>query len=62
MASPQVANLGSKLFAKYLQLIAGQVKKLIIEVSDEKEIAGRTIRLLKERRSFELASQTASVK
>jgi len=39
-----------------------QVKKLIVDGSDEKEITGRRIRLLNERQSFELASQTASVK
>jgi subtilisin family serine protease len=62
MASPQVTNLAAKLFAKYPQLNAAQVKKLIVDGSDEKEITGRKIRLLNERRSFELASQTASVK
>lgn len=62
MASPQVTNLAAKLFAKYPQLTAVQVKKLIVDGSDEKEITGRKIRLLNERRSFELASQTASFK
>jgi subtilisin family serine protease len=62
MASPQVTNLAAKLFAKYPRLNAAQVKKLIVDGSDEKEITGRKIRLLNERRSFELASQTASVK
>jgi subtilisin family serine protease len=61
MASPQVTNLAAKLFAKYPQLTAVQVKQLIVNGSDEKEITGRKIRLLNERRSFELASQTASV-
>ncbi|HYT20282.1 MAG TPA: hypothetical protein VEW05_08645, partial [Candidatus Polarisedimenticolia bacterium] len=60
--SPQVTNLAAKLFAKYPQLTAVQVKKLIVDGSDEKEITGRRIRLLNERQSFELASQTASVK
>jgi Subtilase family len=62
MASPQVTNLAAKLFAKYPQLTDLQVKKLIVDGSDEKEITGRRIRLLNEQRSFELASQTASVK
>jgi subtilisin family serine protease len=62
MASPQVTNLAAKLFAKYPQLTPVQVKKLIVDGSDEKEITGRKIRLLNERRSFELASQTASLK
>jgi subtilisin family serine protease len=61
-AAPQVTNLAAKLFAKYPQLTAVQVKKLIVDGSDEKEITGRRIRLLNERRSFELASQTASFK
>ena len=61
-ASPQVTNLAAKLFAKYPQLTVVQVKKLIVDGSNEKEITGRRIRLLNERRSFELASQTASFK
>ena len=61
-ASPQVTNLAAKLFAEYPQLTAVQVKKLIVDGWDEKEITGRRIRLLNERRSFELASQTASFK
>jgi subtilisin family serine protease len=61
MASPQVTNLAAKLFAKYPQLTAVQVKKLIVDGSDEKQITGRTIRLLNERRSFELASQPAKL-
>lgn len=62
LAAPQVTNLAGKLFAKYPRLTAVQVRKLIVDGSDEKEITGRRIRLLNERRSFELASQTASVK
>jgi subtilisin family serine protease len=61
-AAPQVTNLAAKLFAKYPQLTAVRVKKLIVDGSDEKEITGRKIRLLNERRSFELASQIASLK
>jgi subtilisin family serine protease len=62
MASPQAANLAAKLFAKYPQFTAVQVKKLMVDGSDKKEITGRKILLLNERRSFELASQTASAK
>jgi subtilisin family serine protease len=62
LASPQVTNLAAKLFAKYPQFTAPQVKKLIVDGSDEKEITGRKIRLLNERRSFELASETANLK
>src|SRR5439155_24405383 len=43
-ASPHVTNLAAKLFAKYPQLTAVQVKKLIVDGSDEKEITGRRIR------------------
>jgi subtilisin family serine protease len=57
MASPQVTNLAAKLFAKYPQLTAVQVKKLIVDGADEKEVTGRKIRLLNEKRSFALAAQ-----
>jgi subtilisin family serine protease len=62
MAAPQATNLAAKLFAKYPQLTVLQVKKLILDGADEKEIAGRKIRLLNTKRSFALAGQTASVK
>jgi subtilisin family serine protease len=62
MAAPQVTNLAAKLFAKYPQLTPAQVKKLIISGSDNKQITGRTIRLLNARRSFQLASQAANIK
>ena len=62
LAAPQVTNLAAKLFAKYPRLNAVQVKKLIVDGSDEKETTGRRIRLLNELRSFELANQTASLK
>jgi subtilisin family serine protease len=56
MATPQVTNLAAKLLAKYPQLTAVQVKKLIIDGADEKLVTGRKIRLLNEKRSFELAA------
>jgi len=62
MAAPQVTGLAAKLFAKYPQLTALQVKKLILDGADEKEITGRKIRLLNPKRSFELAGQIASMK
>ena len=62
MASPQVTNLAAKLFARYPQLTAVQVKKLIVDGADEKTVTGRKIRLLDEKRSFELAAQTVSLK
>jgi subtilisin family serine protease len=56
MASPQVVNLAAKLFAAYPQLGAAEVKKLIVDGADKKDISGgRSIRLLNETRSFELA-------
>jgi subtilisin family serine protease len=61
MATPQVTNLAAKLFARYPQLTAVQAKRLIVDGSDVKEITGRKIRLLNEKRSFELAAQTASL-
>jgi subtilisin family serine protease len=56
MASPQVVNLAAKLFAVYPRLGAAEVKKLIVGGADKKDISGgRSIRLLNETRSFELA-------
>jgi hypothetical protein len=56
MASPQVVNLAAKLFAAYPRLSATEVKRLILEGADAKQVSGgRTIRLLNEVRSFELA-------
>ncbi len=56
MASPQVANLAAKLFAVYPRLTAVDVKKLILDGADAHTVsAGRSIRLLNEAKSFELA-------
>jgi hypothetical protein len=56
MASPQVVNLAGKLFAVYPRLKAAEAKKLIVDGAERKEISGgRSIRLLNEARSFELA-------
>ncbi len=56
MASPQVVNLAAKLFAVYPRLSAVEVKKLILDGTDGKDVSeGRSIRLLNEARSFELA-------
>lgn len=56
MASPQVVNLAAKIFAAYPRLSVAEVKKLIVDGADAKEVSGdRTIRLLNEGRSFELA-------
>ena len=62
MAAPQVTNLAAKLFAKYPQLTALQVKKFILDGADGKLVSDRKIRLLNERRSFELAAQNAGQK
>ena len=56
MATPQVVNLAAKLFAAYPRLDATTVKKLIVDGADTKAVSdGRSIRLLNEARSFELA-------
>jgi hypothetical protein len=62
MAAPQPTSLAAKLFAEYPQLTALQVKKLILDGADEKEITGRKVRLLNPKWSLELAGQTASMK
>ena len=57
MAAPQVTNLAAKLLAKYPNLSPVQVKKLILDGSDEKQVgSGRTIKLMNEKRSMEAAS------
>jgi len=56
MAAPQVVNLAAKLFATFPRMGATEVKKLIIDGTDAKSVSGgRTVRLLNEARSFELA-------
>jgi subtilisin family serine protease len=56
MASPQVVNLAAKLLAVYPRLKATEVKRLIVNGGDQRGLSGgRTIRLLNEARSFELA-------
>jgi hypothetical protein len=56
LAAPQVVNLAAKLLAAYPRLGAAEVKKLILDGADAKDVSGgRSIRLLNEARSFELA-------
>jgi subtilisin family serine protease len=56
MASPQVANFAAKLLAVYPHLGSADVKKLVIDGTDTREISGKgSIRLLNAARSFELA-------
>jgi subtilisin family serine protease len=58
MASPQVANLAAKLLAVFPALTTVQLRGLIIDGCDEKVIAGNhRIRLMNEKRSFELARE-----
>jgi len=56
MAAPQVVNLAAKILARYPQLTAVQVKKLIVDGAEVKEVAGRKIRILDPKRSLELAA------
>jgi subtilisin family serine protease len=60
MAAPQVVNLAAKLFARWPELTATQVKKLIVDGADQKVVTGRTLRLLNPRRSFEMAEALAA--
>ena len=55
MASPQVVNLAAKLLALHPRLTSAEVKRLIVDGADPREVGGRTIRLLNEKKSLELA-------
>lgn len=58
MAAPQVVNLAAKLLAVYPRLSVAEVKKLILEGTEAKNVSGgRSLRLLNEARSFELARE-----
>lgn len=46
MSSPQVLNLASKLWALNPALSVAQVRQLIVDGADEKELESRTIRLM----------------
>ena len=54
--APQVMNLAAKILARYPQLTAAQVKKLIVDGAEVKEVAGRKLRILDPKRSLELAA------
>jgi hypothetical protein len=57
MSSPQVVNLAAKLLAVYPNLTVAALRKLIIDGADARELpGGRSIRLLNQARSFELAA------
>ncbi len=55
MAAPQVVNLAAKILALHPRLTAVQVKKLIVDGADVKDVGGRKIRILNPKRSLELA-------
>lgn len=57
MASPQVMNLAGKLLALYPQLTVAELKALILDAADEKDLEARTIRLLNPRASLDLARE-----
>jgi subtilisin family serine protease len=58
MATPQVVNLAAKLFAQYPSLTAAQVRQLIIDGADTRQVGeGRTIRLLNAKASVGLAGR-----
>jgi subtilisin family serine protease len=56
MAAPQVVNLAAKILARHPQLTAPQVKKLIVDGADVKDVGGRKIRIMNPKRSLELAA------
>ncbi len=56
MAAPQVVNLAAKILARHPQLTAVQVKKLIVDGADVKDVGGRKIRIMNPKRSLELAA------
>ncbi len=56
MAAPQVVNLAAKILALHPQLTAVQVKKLIVDGAQVKEVAGRKLRIMDPKRSLELAA------
>ena len=56
MAAPQVVNLAAKILALHPQLTPVQVKKLIVDGAEVKDVGGRKIRILNPKRSLELAA------
>ena len=58
MAAPQVVNLAAKVLARHPRLTAVQVKGLILDGAEVKDVAGRKIRILNPKRSLELAAGT----
>jgi len=56
MAAPNVTNLAGKLWALHPGLSVAEVKQLIVEGADEKQVGERTIRLLNPKKSTGLAA------
>jgi len=56
MSSPQVVNLAGKLLALHPDLSVNELKALIIEGSDERDLGERTIRLINPRATLALAA------
>jgi len=54
MASPQVLNLAGKLLALNPKLAPGDLRRLILEGADTKQLESREIRLMNPKRSLEL--------
>lgn len=55
MAAPNVTNLAGKLWALHPELSVAEVKRLIVEGADEKQVGERRIRLVNPKKSLELA-------
>jgi len=55
MAAPDVTNLAGKLWALHPDLSVADVKRLIVEGADDRQVGERTIRLINPKRSIELA-------
>jgi hypothetical protein len=60
MSSPQVVNLAGKLLALHPQLSVSELKALIIEGSDERDLGDRTIRLINPRATLALADNSSN--
>ena len=60
MSSPQVMNLAGKILAMNPELTVSELKALIIDSAEEKELATRTIRLIDPKATLEMAESTAN--
>lgn len=57
MAAPQVTNLAAKLLAVHPSLTVAQVKALIIETADAREVSAKTVRLINPKKAVAAAEQ-----